>query len=180
MQNAQLISTCSLWSQWFGPVAFEVEPGFGSPQGWKYSTLGSTRVLKEGLVLSGVRRKKVPSASIAPSWPQMVCYTPPAQPQADVCKFCGGLRAFPWLVATFQSTMCFISSPEGLRFQVEPKRKPGSGCKFLRRGGGQGRPPGRFGAVVLRNIRINAKLGPKPVTPSFLTQNPSRHLPRGN
>lgn len=105
----------------------------------------------------------------------MVCYAPPAQPQADGCKFCGGLRAFPWLVATFQSTMCFISSPEGLSFQVEPKRKPGSGCKFQRRGGGQERPPGKFGAVVLENIQVNAKLGPKPGTPSFPTQNTLRH-----
>lgn len=143
MQNTVLISTCSLWSQWLGPVASEAEPGFGSPPGRKHSTLGSTRVLKEALVLSGVERK-VPCASPAPSRPQMVCYAPPAQPQADGCKFCGGLRAFPWLVATFQSTMCFISSPEGLRFQVEPKRKPGSGCKFLRRAGGWGRPPGRL------------------------------------
>lgn len=146
MRNAALISTCSLWSQWLGPVASEVEPGFESPQGRKYSSLGSTRVLKEAPVLSGVERRKVPSASLAPSWPQTVCYTPPAQPQADGCKFWGGLRAFPWLVATFQSTMCFISSPEGLLFQVEPKRKPGSGCKFLRRGGGGG---GRQGGLEL-------------------------------
>lgn len=175
MQNALLISTCSLWSQWLGPVASEVKPGFGSPQGRKYSTSGCTGVLKEALVRSGIERRKVPSASIAPSWPQMVCYAPPAQPQADGCKFCGGLRAFPWLVATFQSTMCFISSPEGLSFQVEPKRKPGSGCKFQRRGGGQERPPGKFGAVVLENIQVNAKLGPKPGTPSFPTQNTLRH-----
>lgn len=38
-------------------------------------------MLKEALVLSGVRRRKVPSAAIAPSWPQMVCYTPQLNPR---------------------------------------------------------------------------------------------------
>jgi hypothetical protein len=33
MQNAILIGTCSLWNQPLGPMAFEVESGFGPPQG---------------------------------------------------------------------------------------------------------------------------------------------------
>lgn len=64
----------------------------GLPRGRKYSTLRSTQVLKEALVLSAGERRKVPSASIAPSWPQMVGYTPPSpQSQADGCKFYRGL-----------------------------------------------------------------------------------------
>ena len=89
MQNASLISTCSFGSQWPWPSVAGVQPSFGSPQGGKSSTLRATGVLKEAMVISGVERMKVLSASIALSWPLMVCYTnllfpTPPQPQLTI------------------------------------------------------------------------------------------------
>lgn len=77
MQKATLISTCSFRSQWLGPTASEAEPGFGSPLGGNYSTLRSTLSVERGTGPTWVDRSKVPSVPIAPSWPQMVCHTPP-------------------------------------------------------------------------------------------------------
>lgn len=135
-QKATVSSTCLLWSQWPRLMASEAEPGSGTPQGGKASTWRYTRVLKEALVLSGGREGRCPQVPFSapngllpllllPSSPQ-----PPHPPQppstqlrADGCKFCRGLCAFPWRRATFQRSICFISSPQGLPFQVEPKRK---------------------------------------------------------
>lgn len=51
---------------------------------------------------------------------------------------CVGRRALRWPRATFQSSICFISSPRSLRFQVEQGENLGASCTFLRGGGGRG------------------------------------------
>lgn len=57
-------------------MASEVESGFGACQERKCNALRSTLVLKDALVLSGLRRRKVTSASVALSWPQMLSHIP--------------------------------------------------------------------------------------------------------
>lgn len=49
---------------------------FGACQERKCNALGSTLVLKDALVVSGLRRRKVTSASAALSWPQMLSHIP--------------------------------------------------------------------------------------------------------
>lgn len=91
MQKSTLIGTCSLWSQWLGPVASEAEPGFGVSPGEEIQYIEIHSSVERGTGPKWVERSRVPSASIAPSQPQMIWYIPLTQPQADGCKFCRGL-----------------------------------------------------------------------------------------
>lgn len=77
---------------------------------------------------------------------------------------CVGRRALRWPRATFQSSICFISSPRSLRFQVEPERKPWRELHISE---------GKVGVGAAR-----AKLGPKFMTLSFPTPNSLRTLPK--
>lgn len=76
VRNAILIGTCSFWIQPPEPMASEVESGSGACQERKRSALRPTLVLKDALVLSGLRRRKVTSASAALSRPQMLSHIP--------------------------------------------------------------------------------------------------------